>query len=409
MLRLGKRRGKMENPLKVGIAGLGFGATEFIPTLERLDEIKIVAGADLRPWAREEFEKRYQGKAYASVEELCADSDVEAIWIATPNHLHAQNAITAAKNGKHILARKPLGITMAECQAVLDAVKKTDVKLLAGGQTQGTSPLIREARNIITSGELGPLRAINVVAYTGWMLRPRMPQEVDDSAGGGVIWRQAPHQIETTRYLAGGLAKNVRAFTGSWRPERPNGTGYYTAVIEFDENVPVTMTYNAYGYFDTLGLTTWSSDKGIAGRAKSRAALLNGEINEEEEKEKTRFSSPGEGSVVGGEAGRPWTPGNLGIFLISCQEGDILMSENGLMVYDNHGNHEVEVFQPGGAGMALDSEVLELYNAIRHDKPLFHDGPWGMATAEIQWAIIESGRQNKEITLKYQVPVPPGE
>ena len=85
------------------------------------------------------------------------------------------------------------------------------------------------------------------------------------------------------------------------------------------------------------------------------------------------------------------------------------MSENGLMVYDNHGNHEVEVFQPGGAGMALDSEVLELYNAIRHDKPLFHDGPWGMATAEIQWAIIESGRQNKEITLKYQVPVPPGE
>ncbi|MBL75950.1 MAG: hypothetical protein CL763_03390 [Chloroflexi bacterium] len=396
----------MAEPLRVGIAGLGFGATEFIPTLERMEEINIVAGADLRPWACEEFEKRYQGIAYNSVEQLCADPNVEAIWIATPNHLHAQNAITAARNGKHILARKPLGITMEECLEVLAAVDSAGVKLLAGGQTQGTSALIQEARKIITSGDLGPLRAINVIAYTGWMLRPRMPQEVDDSMGGGVIWRQAPHQIETTRYLAGGMAKTVKAFTGSWRPERPNGTGYYTAIIEFDNNVPVTMTYNSYGYFDTLGLTTWAEDKGIENRAQSRSRLLNNEIDEAKEKENTRFGAPGEGSVVGGDAGRPWTPGNLGIFLISCQDGDIRMSEKGLMVYDNYGSHEIEIFQPGGAGMALDSEVLELYNAIRHGKPLFHDGPWGMATAEVQWAIIESSRLGQEIKLRHQVAVP---
>lgn len=399
----------MADPLRVGIAGLGFGATEFIPTLERLDEIQIVAGADLRPLAREEFERRYRGRAYADVEALCADPAVEAIWIATPNHLHAHNAITAAQHGKHILARKPLGITLEECQAVLDAVDTAGVRLLAGGQTQGTSALIREARRIITSGEVGPLRAINVIAYTGWMLRPRMPQEVDETVGGGVVWRQAPHQIETTRYLAGGLARTVRAFTGRWRPERPNGTGYYTAVLEFDGGVPVTMTYNAYGYFDTLGLTTWSQDDGVEGRAKARAALLTGDIDEEQGKERTRFGAPGEGSVVGGEAGRPWTPGNLGIFLITCQDGDIRMSEKGLTVYDNQGCHEVEVFQPGGAGMALDSEVLELYNAIRLGTPLFHDGRWGMATAEVQWAILESARLNQEISLNHQVPVPAGE
>ena len=399
----------MAEPLKAGIAGLGFGATEFIPTLERLDETEIVAGADLRANAREEFTRRYGGRAYDNVEEMCADPDVEAVWIATPNHLHAPNAISAAQNGKHILSRKPLGITMEECQAVLDAVDKAGVKLLAGGQTQGTSPLIREARRIIKSGELGPLRAITVVAYTGWMLRPRMPQEVDESMGGAVVWRQAPHQIETVRYLTGGMVKSVRAITGSWRAERPKGTGYYAALLETESGAPVTMTYNAYGYFDSLGLTTWAEDRGVEGRAKSRKALVADKVDEEAGKELTRFGSAGEGSVVGGQAGRPWTPGNLGVFIISCQDGDIRMSEKGLMVYDNDGQREVEVFQPGGAGMTLDSEVLELYNAVKHGAPLFHDGRWGMATAEVQWAIIESSRLGQEVRLKHQVPVPEGE
>lgn len=399
----------MPDVMRVGIAGLGFGATEFIPTLERLPQVKIVAGADLRPQALEEFERRYGGHAYDNVEALCADPEVEAVWVATPNHLHAQNAISAAEHGKHVLLRKPMGITMAECQAVLDAADRNGIKLMAGGQTQGTSPLIQEARRIITSGDLGPLRAMTVIAYTGWMLRPRMPQEVNEAMGGAVVWRQAPHQIETTRYLCGGVVKSVRSITGRWRPERPNGSGYYSAFLEFGGGIPVTMTYNAYGYFDSIGLTTWADDNAIEGRARSRKALLAGELNEETGKERTRFGSPGEGSVVGGDAGRPWTPGNLGIFIISCESGDIRMSENGLTVYDDDGCHEVKVFQPGGAGMSLDSEVLELYDAVKRDKPLFHDGRRGMATAEVQWAIIESSQQGKEIYLQHQVPVPDGE
>ena len=59
--------------------------------------------------------------------------------------------------------------------------------------------------------------------------------------------------------------------------------------------------------------------------------------------------------------------------------------------------------------MTLDTEVLELYDAVKNGKPLFHDGHWGMATAEVQWAIIESSRQRKEIQVQHQVPVPEGE
>jgi phthalate 4,5-cis-dihydrodiol dehydrogenase len=398
-----------QQPLKVGVIGLGFGATEFIPSLESLDKIEMVACADLRSNAREEFVRRYPGsKAYRTAEELCEDLNVEAVWIATPNHLHASNTIVAANNGKHVCLRKPMGISMQECDAVMSAVERNGVKLLAGGQTQATSPLTVEMRRVITSGELGPLRAMNVIAYTGWMLRPRMPQEVSDADGGGVVWRQAPHQLETTRYLGGGMVRSVRAQTGNWRPERPNGTGYYAAFMEFEDGTPTTLVYNAYGYFDSLDLTSWASDKGHESRAKFRKGLLAHEIDEEAGKEQTRFGSEGEGTIVGGAEGRPWTPGNLGILIATCESGDIRMSAQGMYIYDGEGMREVAVHQPGGPGMTLQSEAMELYNAIRHDTPMLHDGRWGWATAELQWAILESAKQRKEIMLTHQVPVPAG-
>ena len=397
-----------EQTMKVGIIGLGFGATEFIPTLEALPQIEIVAGADLRPQALAEFTRRYGGRTYTSAEALCADPDVEAVWVATPNNLHAENAVTAAEHGKHICLRKPMGVTMEECEQVLEAVERNGVKLLAGGQTQGSSPLTVRMRQVITSGEIGPLRAMHVAAYTGWMLRPRMPQEVDDEAGGGIVWRQGPHQIETTRYLGGGLVRSVRAITGRWRPERPNGTGYFAALMEFEDGTPATLVYNAYGYFDSVDLTSWSTDKGHEGRAKFRRDLLAGEVDEEAGKETSRFGGSAEGTIVGGSANRPWTPGNLGVLIASCQDGDVRMSPKGMYIYDNDGMREVAVPQSGGPGMSLASEVMELYDAVRHDKPMLHDGRWGMATAEVQWAMLESAKQRREIMLTRQAPVPEG-
>jgi phthalate 4,5-cis-dihydrodiol dehydrogenase len=192
---------------------------------------------------------------------------------------------------------------MEECQRVLDVADRTGSKILAGGQTQGTNALIQQIRQMILREELGQLRAINMWAYTSWMLRPREAQEVDDSAGGGIVWRQAPHQLETVRWLGGGLVRSVRAVTGRWRPERPHGTGYFAALLEFEDGTPVTIVYNAYGYFDTLDLIKWGNDKGSEERVRQRTALLNGTIDEPKEKEKTRF-----GGMVEGDAAPqiPW-------------------------------------------------------------------------------------------------------
>ena len=409
-----------EPPLRVGVIGLGFGCTEFLPALERMPQIQLVAGADLRPQALEAFKMRYGGHVYERAEDLCRDSDVEAVWISSPNQFHAAHALMAAQNGKHMVVRKPFGLTVDECQQVLDAAEKTGAKILAGGQTQGTNPLIREVRRMILHSELGALRAINMWAYTGWMLRPRMPQEVDDRLGGGIVWRQAPHQIESIRWLGGGMVRSVRASAGRWRPERPHGTGYFTAFLEFEDGTPASIVYDAYGYFDSVELTSWGTDNGIGERARMRQALLAGTIDEENEKEGTRFGALVEGaegpqipwetgrSVVSSRGG-PWLPGNQGVFIVSLDGGDVRAAPSGLFIYDGEGKREVPISQRRGEGMVfMDDEAMELYEAVRHDRPMLHDGRWGMATAEVQWAILESARQRREIMLQHQSPVPPG-
>ena len=409
-------------PIRVGVAGLGFGCTEFMPALEKMPEIKLVAAADLhRPHALDAFKARYPGsRVYREVAEMCADPDVDAIWIATPNKFHAEHALLAAQAGKHMCVRKPFGLTVEECQKVLEAAEKTGVKILAGGQTQGTNALIQTIRKMMLAGELGELRAINMWAFTGWMLRPREAQEVDDAQGGGIVWRQLPHQLETIRWIAGGKLRSVKAVTGKWRPERPHGTGYVTALMEFDNDVPATITYNAYGFFDTLGLLPWAEDKDISQRARQRQALLSGETDEPKGKETTRFGAliegrdgpqiPWEsGHAVVSSRGGAWLPGNQGVFIMSFDRADIRASADGLYVYGEDGLREIPVSQRKGEGMVfMDEEAMELVSAIRDNKPMLHDGRWGMATAEAQWAIMESARQGEEIKLQHQVAVPQG-
>ena len=408
-------------PLRVGIAGLGFGSTEFLPALEKLPQIQIVAAADLRPQALQAFRTRYGGRVYEDAEQLCGDPDVEAVWIATPNLLHGRHALLAARNGKHMVVRKPFALSVEECENVLREADRNGAKILAGGQTQGSNPLIQAIRRFVISEEFGKLRAINIWAYTGWMLNPRHPQEVDESLGGGIVWRQAPHQIETIRWIGGGMLQSVRSATGRWRPERPNAPGYYSAFLQFEDGTPVTMAYNAYGYFDTLELVKWAEDRGHERRARQRRGLIAGETDEAQGKEATRFGAlvdgdttpriPWEqrGTIMADHGPGPWLPGNQGVYIVSFDDADVRASANGLAICDNQGFREVEIPRVPGAGMAfLTSEPMELYDAVRHGKTMLHDGRWGMATVEVQQAIIESAQRKQEVQLHHQVPVPDG-
>ncbi|MDA1175085.1 MAG: Gfo/Idh/MocA family oxidoreductase, partial [Chloroflexi bacterium] len=121
-----------QRTLRFGVVGIGNAGGGVLATMRKEPNVEAVAVADLRPHAREAFEREFGGTAYASMEELCADPNVDAIWVATPNPLHMTHAIMAANAGKHVVVEKPLAVDLKEAQAMIDAADKNGVKLLSG-------------------------------------------------------------------------------------------------------------------------------------------------------------------------------------------------------------------------------------------------------------------------------------
>ena len=104
--------------LRIGVAGLGRAFVLMQPALAHHPKIQLVAAADPRKDARARFSAEFQGRSFESVEALCADANVDAVYIATPHQFHAQNAITAARHGKHVLVEKPMALNLDECHAI---------------------------------------------------------------------------------------------------------------------------------------------------------------------------------------------------------------------------------------------------------------------------------------------------
>jgi len=393
--------------LKIGLAGIGVGAAEILPAMEGMPELDLVGGADLVPETLQRFRERYpDARTYDSVAKLCADPELDAVWIATPNRFHAEHAILAAEHGKHVVVEKPMALSIEQAEKMLGAADKHGVKLLAG-HTQSFSPAIRTMRKLIQSGELGKLCAIHIWAYSDWMLRPRTPDELDFNQGGGVPYRQVPHQGDSVRLLGGGLLRSVRAMTGQWMPQRPI-PGYYSAYLEFEDGTPASIVHNGYGYFLGNELMPWGESKQeytLEQRTEIRKAMRTGTRDETRDKQDMRLGGRRQDAVLRRNEPGPWLPGDLGLVIVSCERGDMRHSAHGVYVYDDDGLREVTLAGQGRS-RGRRAELEELYNGVVLGKPIFHDGRWGMATLEVSLAIMQSARERREIMLTHQVPVP---
>jgi phthalate 4,5-cis-dihydrodiol dehydrogenase len=394
--------------LKIGMIGIGVGGAEILPAMEAMSTVELVAGADIVSTTLERFGERFpRAKTYSTAQALCQDPEVDAVWISSPNRFHAEHAILAAKHGKHVVVEKPMAITLREAAAMVEAADRNEIKLLAG-HTMSFSAPIRAMHAIIRSGKLGKLCALNLWANTDWMLRPRTADELDLSQGGGIPYRQGPHQVDTVRLLGGGMLRSVRAQVGQWMPERPI-PGYYTAFLEFEDGTPALITHNGYGYFLGAELVPWGEDKQrytVQERIEVRRALRSGTRDEADDKQALRIGGRQEMEVFSRNQRKAWVPHDLGLLVASCERGDMRQSPFGVYIHDDNGKREIDTSGGSTTGVAQRrAELQELYDAVVLGKPLWHDGRWGMATLEVCLAIMTSAQERKEVLLQHQVPV----
>jgi phthalate 4,5-cis-dihydrodiol dehydrogenase len=381
--------------LRMGIAGLGMASRQILPYFEKFPHIRAAAAADIRKESLHAFQEKYGGKVFASVKEMCESAEIDAVWIATPNLHHAEHAVLAAENGKHIVCEKPMAVTLAECDRMIEAAERNKVKLLQG-HSKIYEPAIKKIRDIVAGGELGRLLQINSFNYRNWILRPRVDVEVDSARGGGIVFNQGPHQTDVLRSIGGGMLKSVRASAGRWDAHFDCEIGY-TAFLEFADGTPSVMTINGYGYFDVTELT-WDIGEGGTKVARSPSNLVRYEGPVDAA---TKYSGPVHWGASASADAKRYQP-FYGLTIVSCEKGDLRQSPDGLYVYTIDGVREVPCAPSQGRG----AELIELYEALAQDRPVFPDGRWGKATLEVVLAILQSSREKKEIALSHQVVYP---
>lgn len=395
------RPSELDAPIRLGVLGLGRAFTLMLPTFLQDPRIKLVAAFDPRVKARSLFEETFGGVAHLSPDALCADPDVEWIYIATPHQMHAEHVTLAAKHGKSCIVEKPMAITLEDCTQMIVACEAAGTRLIVGHSHSFNAPVLL-ARNLIDSGTLGAVRFVHAMQYTDFLYRPRRPEELDTALGGGVVFSQAAHQIDIVRLLAGGLTTRVRASTGSWDPKRPT-EGAFTAILNFEGGAFASVTYNGYGFYDTdtlmdgIGELGRRKDADAHRKTRARLAEIADEAQEAAMKAERNF---GGRFYTALDSAPPDASQHFGPTIVSCEMGDLRLTPHGVEVIDNTGHR----FVAANAASIPRVEVIdELWAVARKNEAPLHDGLWSRATLEVCLGILESSRQSMDIMPQLQV------
>ena len=186
---------------------------------------------------------------FAAEQMLPADERIDFVSIATPNHMHFPVARAAIEAGFHVICDKPMTLNMAEAEELATLVKESNVVFAVTHNYTGY-PLVRQARQMILSGELGDIQAIRATYIQGW-LRSRLESEGQKQAA----WRTDPtksgaagcfgdigtHAYNLGRYMTGLLPDSISCNLKVFEPPRPLDD-YGHAVIRYGNGALGTVT-----------------------------------------------------------------------------------------------------------------------------------------------------------------------
>ncbi|MGE0758051.1 MAG: Gfo/Idh/MocA family protein [Pirellulaceae bacterium] len=195
-------------------------------------------------------------RAYGSYRELLdaerklpADRRVDFISVTTPNHTHFEIANAAAEAGFNVICDKPLTFDLAQAETLCATVEKSGVVFAVTHNYTGY-PLVRQARQMILSGEFGEIQAVRAFYIQGW-LRSRLETSgqkqaswrTDPARSGaaGCFGDIATHAFNLARYMTGVLPESVSAHLKTFEPGRALDD-YGTAVVRFENGALGTVT-----------------------------------------------------------------------------------------------------------------------------------------------------------------------
>jgi myo-inositol 2-dehydrogenase/D-chiro-inositol 1-dehydrogenase len=209
-------------PLALGLIGCGnIARSAHLPAMARLaDRVRLVAAADANLAAAQAAAAPWDAAAYDDYRALLERRDVEAVLIATPEFLHAEQVIAAAEAGRHVLCEKPMCRSLDEADRMLAACRSAGVVLLIGHSRRFTRRYM-EVRRALDEGAIGEVRLLRENERRTSMHMARMGQAGtrwtpqhwtgNPDLGMGVMLSHGIHEVDLLRWFAGAEVARVYA------------------------------------------------------------------------------------------------------------------------------------------------------------------------------------------------------
>lgn len=244
-------------PLGFAVVGIGkLTKSEVIPAFRNTRQSKLtglVSGDHKKAlrWAADFGVPEKNIYNYQNYDEIVSNKDIDAVYIALPNNMHAEYTIRAARAGKHVLCEKPMANSVADCQEMIDACKQAKRKLMIAYRLQ-YEPNNLEAIRIARSGEVGTIRFIDAkLAFA--IGDPKQWRLKMDMAGGGPLVDIGIYCIQTANYLSGENPVQVTAHTWTTDTVKFRDVEEH---ITFSMQYPSGLTVNCFSSY-SLGVNRY--------------------------------------------------------------------------------------------------------------------------------------------------------
>ena len=203
---------------KLGFALCGLGSLsthQIAPALRKTRNCRLTGIITDTPAKADRWKSEYNIPAknvytYDTMERMADNPDIDVVYIVTPNALHLDNALAAAKAGKHVFCEKPMEISVERCQKMIDALEAANRRLGVAYRCQ-FEPHHLECMRLAREKEFGALKVID--AYFGFNIEPSAWRLKRALSGGGPLMDVGIYALQATRYLTGEEPVWVSALT----------------------------------------------------------------------------------------------------------------------------------------------------------------------------------------------------
>jgi 1,5-anhydro-D-fructose reductase (1,5-anhydro-D-mannitol-forming) len=326
-----------------GIIGTGgFAGSATAPAIKALGADGALVAAVSRDRGRADAFAAQHGarRAYTDYADLLRDRDVDIVYISTPNAQHAEQALAAARAGKHVLCEKPLALTAGDARRMVDAFEAAGLKLGTHFQTRHHTAFV-ETKRLLERRAIGEVVLVQIEVSSGanqlrsWRADPQL-------AGLGSINNIAVHPYDLLRFLLGSEVREVAAMTDVGRSTELERMAL--ALLRFQNGALAYVNANQK-------VPNFQPDIDIYGTA---------------------------GRIVGVDCARPFRDGELRVLTASGEQ------------VTKH-----------SSGDAVVRSIAAFNDAVAHDREPNASGLDGLRSVQLTDAVIRSAREGRLVEVAY--------